>query len=104
MVVYGYVKGNIHAKGLVEIRKNGSVIGNLMTARILIEDGANFKGSIEIDRSAPKESDTNVSSRAASASAGAGSDQAFSKPIPRLCLHPTVISHSMIQPEEWGSY
>jgi cytoskeletal protein CcmA (bactofilin family) len=73
VVVYGYVKGNIYAKGLVEIRKNGSVIGNLTTARIKIEDGANFKGSIEIDRSAPKESDTKVSSRAATASAGAGS-------------------------------
>lgn len=72
VVVYGYVKGSIRAKGLVEIRKNGSVVGNLTTARIMIEDGANFKGSIEIDKSAPEESDQNPSSRAASASAGAG--------------------------------
>ncbi|MGB7310332.1 MAG: polymer-forming cytoskeletal protein, partial [Candidatus Acidiferrales bacterium] len=32
--------------------KNGSVVGDLTTARILIEDGASFKGSIEIDREA----------------------------------------------------
>jgi cytoskeletal protein CcmA (bactofilin family) len=73
VVAYGYVKGNIRAKGVVEIRKNGSVIGNLTTARIMIEDGANFKGSIEIDKSTPKESDKSVAPRAASASAGAGS-------------------------------
>jgi hypothetical protein len=33
--------------------KNGSVIGELTTARILIEDGASFRGSIEIDRKEP---------------------------------------------------
>jgi cytoskeletal protein CcmA (bactofilin family) len=32
--------------------KNGSVVGDLTTARILIEDGASFRGSIEIDREA----------------------------------------------------
>jgi cytoskeletal protein CcmA (bactofilin family) len=72
VVVYGYVKGNVRARGRIEIKKDGSVIGNLKTAQIMIEDGADFKGSIEIDRSADKEADKNVSSRAASASAGAG--------------------------------
>ena len=70
VVVYGCVKGNVRAKGRIEIRKDGSVIGNLTTAQIMIEDGADFKGSIEIDRSATKEADKNVSSRAAAASAG----------------------------------
>jgi cytoskeletal protein CcmA (bactofilin family) len=71
VVVYGYVKGNVRAKGRIEIKKNGSVIGNLTTAQIMIEDGADFKGSIEIDRGTAMEADTNVSSRAASAAAGA---------------------------------
>jgi len=70
VVVYGYVKGNVSAKGRIEIRKDGSVIGNLTTAQIIIEDGANFKGSIEIDRGMLKEDDKNISSRAASAGAG----------------------------------
>jgi cytoskeletal protein CcmA (bactofilin family) len=72
VVVYGYVKGNVRASGRIEIKKDGSVIGNLTTAQIMIEDGADFKGSIEIDRSTTKEVDKNVSSRAAAASAGAG--------------------------------
>src|ERR1700757_4670253 len=33
VVVYGYVKGNVRAKGRIEIKKDGSVIGNLMTAQ-----------------------------------------------------------------------
>ena len=69
VVVYGYVKGNVHAKGRIEIKKDGSVMGNLTTAQIMIEDGADFKGSIEIDRSPEKEVDKNVSSRAAAAGA-----------------------------------
>jgi cytoskeletal protein CcmA (bactofilin family) len=72
VVVYGYVKGNVRAKGRVEIKKDGYVIGNLTTAQIMIEDGADFKGTIEIDRSAPKEADKNVPARAAAAAAGAG--------------------------------
>jgi hypothetical protein len=36
----------------------------------MIEDGADFKGSIEIDRSASRQPDNNISSRAAAASAG----------------------------------
>jgi cytoskeletal protein CcmA (bactofilin family) len=70
VVVYGYVKGNVSAQGRIEIKKDGSVIGNLTTAQIMIEDGADFKGSVEIDRSAAPEADKNVSSRAAAAGAG----------------------------------
>jgi cytoskeletal protein CcmA (bactofilin family) len=56
VVVYGSVKGNLRAKDRIEIKKDGSVNGDLTTARIMIEDGAYFKGSIEIDKSAEKDS------------------------------------------------
>src|SRR6202047_1347825 len=65
VVVYGTVKGNVRAKGRVEIKKDGSIIGNLTPAQIMIEDGAAFKGSIEIDRGGPEEADKNVAARAA---------------------------------------
>src|SRR6266550_298796 len=61
VVVCGNVKGIVRAKGKIEIKKDGSVIGDLTTAQIIIEDGAYFKGSIEIDRTADKETDNNVS-------------------------------------------
>jgi cytoskeletal protein CcmA (bactofilin family) len=52
VVVFGNVKGNLRARDRIEIKKDGSVVGDLSTARIMIEDGAYFKGSIEIDREA----------------------------------------------------
>src|SRR3984893_9776427 len=51
VVVYGSGKGNMRACDRIEIKKDGSVVGDLTTARIMIEDGAYFKGSIEIDKS-----------------------------------------------------
>ena len=63
------MKGNVRGKGKIEIKKDCSVNGDLTTAQISIEDGAYFKGSIEIDSSTDKEAEKNVSSRTA---AGAG--------------------------------
>lgn len=51
VVVFGNVKGNLQARDRIEIKKDGSVVGDLTTARIMIEDGAYFKGSIEIEKS-----------------------------------------------------
>jgi len=76
VIVYGIVKGNVRGKGKVEIKKDGSVNGDLTTAQIIIEDGAYFKGSIEIEKSAEKEGDKNEFSRTvpapATPAAGAG--------------------------------
>jgi len=49
VVVAGKVLGNVYARGRVDIRKDGSLIGDIASARISIEDGAHFKGRIEID-------------------------------------------------------
>src|SRR6266849_4416840 len=73
VVVYGTVKGNLRAKDRIEIKKDGSVNGDLTTSRIMIEDGAYFKGSIEIDKSGEKESGAGSFSRSATpATAGVG--------------------------------
>jgi len=68
VIVYGNVKGSVRGKGKIEIKKDGSVNGDLTTAQIIIEDGAYFKGSIEIEKSAEKEADKNVPSRTAAGS------------------------------------
>ena len=66
VIVHGSVTGNLRVSDRIEIMKNGSVVGDLTTARIPIEDGANFKGSIEIDRKAPA-TDPTLQARAATA-------------------------------------
>jgi cytoskeletal protein CcmA (bactofilin family) len=49
VVVYGKVTGNVHARDRVDVKTDGSIVGDISTARISIEDGAQFKGRIEID-------------------------------------------------------
>ena len=53
VIVYGKLIGNISAHDRVEIKKDGSVIGDITTTRVSIEDGADFKGRMEIDRPKP---------------------------------------------------
>jgi cytoskeletal protein CcmA (bactofilin family) len=50
VIVHGKVTGNLHATDRVTIKKDGQVNGDITTARIGIEDGAYFKGRIEIER------------------------------------------------------
>jgi len=50
IVIHGSVKGNLRASGRIEIKTDGSLVGDVSTPRITIEDGAYYKGSIEIDR------------------------------------------------------
>src|SRR5215472_2587069 len=59
VVVYGYVKGDLRATDRIEIKKESSVIGNLTASQIMIEDGADFKGLIEIVKSTTSEADKN---------------------------------------------
>ena len=48
VVVLGKVRGNVHASDRVDIRSEGSLTGDVIAARISIEDGAFFKGGIDI--------------------------------------------------------
>lgn len=50
IVVLGAVQGNIEASDKTEIKKDARLVGDIKTARIQIEDGAMFKGSIDIIR------------------------------------------------------
>lgn len=55
VVVRGNLKGNIFARGRIVVRSDGVVTGDLTTPQVFIEEGALFKGSIEIERSTEKE-------------------------------------------------
>ena len=50
VAIFGAVKGNIEATEKIAIREKGSLIGDIKTAGISIDDGAYFKGSIDIVR------------------------------------------------------
>jgi cytoskeletal protein CcmA (bactofilin family) len=50
VVVQGSVTGNVTAREKVEIRRTGRLLGDLVAATVAIEEGAYFKGSIDISR------------------------------------------------------
>jgi cytoskeletal protein CcmA (bactofilin family) len=47
-MISGQVNGNIRAYDRIEITKNASIVGDVNTARIVIEEGAYFNGDVEI--------------------------------------------------------
>ena len=48
IVVLGGITGNVEAAEKIDIRKDAKLVGDIKTTRIVIEDGAYFKGSIDI--------------------------------------------------------
>jgi len=48
VVVLGSLLGDVEATDKIEIWKDARLVGNIKTARILIEDGVYFKGGIEV--------------------------------------------------------
>lgn len=55
LTVRGRVNGNIVATELVSILTDAIVIGDIRAPRVIIEDGARFKGNIEMDVSLPED-------------------------------------------------
>ena len=62
----GTIEGNVDATKKITIRKGGRLLGDLRTPGIVIEDGAYFKGKIEIVNSR-EENEVNGGNKAASA-------------------------------------
>lgn len=56
VVILGQVQGNVEASDKADIRKDAKLVGDITTSRISIEDGALFKGSIDIKKSEPRPS------------------------------------------------
>jgi cytoskeletal protein CcmA (bactofilin family) len=69
IVVLGKVRGNLTASDRVDIRSDGSLTGDVVAARISIEDGAFFKGGIDIRKAGQKPNGEEVKASAEAATA-----------------------------------
>ena len=54
VVIHGKVDGNVEGTDRVELKRSSVLVGDISTQRIVIEDGAFFKGAIDIKKEAPK--------------------------------------------------
>ena len=50
VIVLGQLIGDIHSEGMVSLAKGANVIGNIFCSRIVMEDGARFKGKIDMGK------------------------------------------------------
>lgn len=74
VVVHGKVDGNVKGTERVELKKSAVLTGDIFTQRIIIEDGAFFKGAIDIQKEGAKV----ASKREASVAAASASTPAYS--------------------------
>jgi cytoskeletal protein CcmA (bactofilin family) len=80
VVALGTIQGNVEAHDKIEIRKDAKLVGDIRTARIIIEDGAYFKGSIDIVKPEP-------------AKAGAKPQQASGAAAAPASSGPPIVAH-----------
>ncbi len=55
IVVEGSVQGNLFAEEKIIVKQSGDIGGNLVAPRINLEEGAKFKGSIDMEGNGPTE-------------------------------------------------
>ena len=79
VVIFGRVQGNVEADK-VDIRREAKLVGDITTARISIEDGALFKGSIDIRKPEPKPAISATTGAATSAAAAPATPSYTSTP------------------------
>ena len=75
VILHGQVDGNVTASDRVELRKSASLSGDITTARIAIDDGAYFKGSIDIQKPEPQRTEAKPQVMAASTAVAPASVQ-----------------------------
>ena len=76
--VDGYVEGDLFGSERVHIRKSAQVKGNVTSPRVSVEDGAKFKGAIEMD---PQAAQNVVGNRGAPQRSSTPPQQAQAKPV-----------------------
>jgi cytoskeletal protein CcmA (bactofilin family) len=64
VIIFGSVRGNVEVVEKIAMREHGSLVGDIKAAGISIDDGAYFKGSIDIVRPEPKVSSKPVKNEA----------------------------------------
>ena len=56
ILVAGTIKGNVEAEGRIELTKSGKLLGDLKAAKLIVEEGALFKGNCQMEELAEKSS------------------------------------------------
>ena len=70
VVVMGKVTGNVECSDRVDIRSEGTLNGDVVSARISVEDGAMLRGSVQLNPTEQKQDKSHDTPKAMGAAAG----------------------------------
>lgn len=79
LVIEGKVEGNLVGEERVVVRASGAVVGNITSPRVHLEDGATFKGTIDMDSKSGRRSSPSPK-KPERGPGGSGSSSETSKP------------------------
>lgn len=48
LIVFGTIHGNVHASGRIELRQSAVLNGDIVAARLSIEESASYRGRVEL--------------------------------------------------------
>ena len=71
VVIHGKLDGNVNGSDRVELKRTAVMVGDIKTQRIIIEDGAYFKGGVDIHREERSEKSGSSKTTGAAASTAA---------------------------------
>jgi len=97
VVVHGKVDGNIHGTERVELKKSAILLGDISTQRIVIEDGAYFKGAIDITKKEGGKGEGRRESAATAAGVGSYSSSSGSSASPAATV--SAAQSSLLEPK-----
>ena len=93
VTVHGKVDGNVKGTERVELKKSAVLVGDIFTQRIIIEDGAFFKGAIDIQKEGAKTAKREASI-GTSASAGTSAPTPAYSAAPAASASPSAPGYS----------
>ncbi len=91
IIIHGSIQGNVDATDKIDIKKEAKLVGDIKTSRIVIEDGAYFKGSIDISKA------TTPAAKGAVSNAPQPSIQTNSQPAPPATATPVGAGSSLLK-------
>src|SRR6266849_2087742 len=79
VIVQGKLDGNIRASERAELAKSAIAVGDIITQRVAIEEGAYFKGKVDIQKDTTKTDGVKPVSAASASASSAGGGSAVAK-------------------------
>jgi cytoskeletal protein CcmA (bactofilin family) len=96
VVVHGKVEGNLRAAERIELKKSAILVGDIFTQRIVIEDGAFFKGGIDIQKP-----ETKTETKAAAAAAASPAISTTTSPSPSISSVAASPHAALLEPKKF---